>query len=148
MFLAMLEKRQSSQGQSMLLAVAKWIGTLAPLGIVSMNYGTSEFQSLIITLGIFCSVYDLMYIYLLGKRIKEEKGSVWHRFFHKKYLTNSASVSTIKLSLDFMRISVRNGFFIFCIHLKDESSHWLFFIPLKKACQGCFDCILPIIFFQ
>lgn len=74
MFLAMLEKRQSSKGQSMLLAVAKWIGTLAPLGIVSMNYGTSEFQPLIIILGIFCSVYDLMYIYLLGKRIKAEKG--------------------------------------------------------------------------
>lgn len=74
MFLAMLEKRQSSKGQSMLLAVAKWIGTLAPLGIVSMNYGTSEFQPLIIILGIFCSVYDLMYIYLLGKKIKAEKG--------------------------------------------------------------------------
>lgn len=30
------EKRKSSRGQSMLLAVAKWIGTLAPLGIVCM----------------------------------------------------------------------------------------------------------------
>lgn len=73
MFIAMLEKRQSSKGQSMLLAAAKWIGTLAPLGIVSMNYGTSEFQPLIIILGIFCSVFDLLYIYLLGKRIRIEK---------------------------------------------------------------------------
>lgn len=73
LFIAMLEKRQSSKGQSMILAVAKWIGTLAPLGIVSMNYGTSEFQPLIIILGILCSVFDLLYIYLLRKRIIAER---------------------------------------------------------------------------
>lgn len=73
MFIAMLEKRQSSKGQSMLLATAKWIGTLAPLGIVSMNYGTSDFQPLIIILGIFCSVFDLLYMYLLSRRIKAER---------------------------------------------------------------------------
>lgn len=73
MFLAMLDKRKSSKGQSILLAVAKWVGTLAPLGIVSMNYGTSEFQPLIIILGIFCFVFDLLYIYLLNKTMAEEK---------------------------------------------------------------------------
>ncbi len=73
LFIAMLKKRKSSRGQSMLLAVAKWIGTLAPLGIVSMHYGTSSFQPLIIILGIFCSVYDLLYIFMLKKCIDAEK---------------------------------------------------------------------------
>lgn len=76
MFLGLLEKRQSARGQSMLLAAAKWIGTLAPLGIVSINYGTPEFQPLIIILGIFCSVFDLIYIYRLGKQIKKDKEAV------------------------------------------------------------------------
>lgn len=67
MFISMLEKRKSVRGQSMLLAIAKWIGTLAPLGIVSMNYGTSEFQPLIIILGILCSVFDLIYISFKAK---------------------------------------------------------------------------------
>lgn len=76
MFLGLLEKRQSARGQSMLFAAAKWIGTLAPLGIVSMNYGTPEFQPLIIILGIFCSVFDIIYIYRLGKQIKKDKEAV------------------------------------------------------------------------
>lgn len=75
LFIAMLKKRKSSRGQSMLLAVAKWIGTLAPLGIVCMNYGTSSFQPLIIILGIFCSIYDLLYIYLLKKCIAMEQST-------------------------------------------------------------------------
>ena len=70
MFIALLEKRQSAKGQSMTLATAKWIGTLAPLGIVGMNFGTDTFQPLIIILGIFCSVFDLLYIYLLSRKIK------------------------------------------------------------------------------
>lgn len=73
LFIGMLEKRQSAKGQSMLLAVAKWIGTLAPLGIVSMNYGTDAFQTLIIILGILCSVFDLVYIYRSHKQIKSEQ---------------------------------------------------------------------------
>lgn len=73
MFIDFLEKRKSSKGQSMVLAVAKWIGTLAPLGIVSMNYGTPAFQPLIIILGILCSIFDLLYIHLLKKQIKIEQ---------------------------------------------------------------------------
>lgn len=68
-FIAMLCKRKSSQGQSLLLAVAKWLGTLAPtitMGILSTNY-------VVLACGLLCSVYDIIYIVLLKKKIKEEK---------------------------------------------------------------------------
>ena len=61
-----LHKRNSSAGQSMLLAVAKWIGTLAPtitMGILSTNY-------VVLVCGLLCSVYDIIYIVLLF-RIKK-----------------------------------------------------------------------------
>lgn len=73
MFIGMLEKRKSSRGQTMLLAVAKWIGTLAPLGLVYMGYGSEQKQPAIIVMGILCSVFDLLYIYLLSRQIKIEK---------------------------------------------------------------------------
>lgn len=62
-FINMLRKRNSSNGQSILLAVAKWIGTLAPtitMGILSTNY-------VVLVCGLLCSVYDILYIVLLYK---------------------------------------------------------------------------------
>lgn len=69
LFIVMLSKRKSSQGQSMLLAVAKWIGTLAPtitMGIMTTNY-------VVLACGVFCTVYDVLYIILLNRQIKLEK---------------------------------------------------------------------------
>ncbi|MBD5477212.1 MAG: hypothetical protein HDR17_14750 [Lachnospiraceae bacterium] len=60
-FINMLHKRNSSDGQSVLLAVAKWIGTLAPtitMGVLSTNY-------VVLVCGLLCSVYDVIYIVLL-----------------------------------------------------------------------------------
>ncbi|MDO5345820.1 MAG: hypothetical protein Q4E91_08755 [Lachnospiraceae bacterium] len=68
-FIHMLVKRGSAKGQSMLLAVAKWIGTLAPtitMGIMSVNY-------VVLACGILCTVYDLIYIVLLYKVKKSSK---------------------------------------------------------------------------
>lgn len=68
-FINMLHKRNSSEGQSMLLAVAKWIGTLAPtitMGIMTTNY-------VVLVCGLLCTVYDVMYIILLQQKIKAEK---------------------------------------------------------------------------
>lgn len=65
-FIAMLQKRKSSQGQSMLLAVGKWLGTLAPtitMGILSTNY-------VVLACGLLCSIYDIVYIILLYQRRK------------------------------------------------------------------------------
>lgn len=68
LFIELLRRRGSSSGQSMLLAVAKWLGTLAPLGNQLW-----DFQPLILVCGIVCSVYDLWYMVLLARQIKAEK---------------------------------------------------------------------------
>ncbi len=45
----------------MLIAVAKWIGTLAP----TIAIGVYEHSPFILGIGILCSVFDLVYIGLL-----------------------------------------------------------------------------------
>lgn len=68
-FIHMLVKRGNTKGQSMLLALAKWIGTLAPtitMGIMSTNY-------VVLACGLLCTIYDLIYIVLLYRAKKSEK---------------------------------------------------------------------------
>ena len=61
LFIGMFVSRKGSEGQTLLIAIAKWLGTLAP----TILFGIYE-QSLFITvLGVFCSVFDLIYIGLL-----------------------------------------------------------------------------------
>jgi hypothetical protein len=67
LFINMLVKRGSSEGQSLRLAVSKWIGTLAPtilFGVIGEG-GFPKGSFLIVMLGIFCSIFDLIYIGLL-----------------------------------------------------------------------------------
>ena len=69
LFVQMLVSRGSREGQSLLLAVSKWIGTLAPtiqFGILN-NLGLQQGHILIIVAGSFCCVFDLIYIGLLAK---------------------------------------------------------------------------------
>jgi hypothetical protein len=61
LFIAMLVARRGARGQSMVIAIAKWIGTLAPTILIGV-LGNLPF---IIGLGILCSVFDLIYIGLL-----------------------------------------------------------------------------------
>jgi hypothetical protein len=61
LFIAMLAARRGPRGQSMLIAVAKWIGTLAP----TVSIGVYEHSPFILGIGILCSVFDLVYIGLL-----------------------------------------------------------------------------------
>jgi len=61
LFIAMLVARRGIRGQSMLIAVAKWIGTLAP----TIAIGVYEHSPFILGIGILCSVFDLVYIGLL-----------------------------------------------------------------------------------
>ena len=63
LFIAMFVARRGSRGQSLLIAVAKWIGTLAPT-IVFGWYGGSP---LVLGVGILCSAFDLAYIGLLWR---------------------------------------------------------------------------------
>ncbi|MGH4036344.1 MAG: hypothetical protein ACRQFF_00685 [Sphaerochaeta sp.] len=64
LFLTMLFQRQSKKGQSVLLAVAKWIGTLAPV----ISFGIlNEFNIFVLITGIICSIFDIIYIVALVK---------------------------------------------------------------------------------
>lgn len=63
LFIAMFAARGGMRGQSLLIGIAKWIGTLAPT-IVFGWYGNSP---LILGLGALCSVFDLAYIGLLWR---------------------------------------------------------------------------------
>ena len=70
LFVLMLAKRGSSEGQSMLIAVAKWLGTLAP----TIQQGlVQNFNIFILLTGALCSVWDIIYIILLKKKISEEQ---------------------------------------------------------------------------
>ena len=72
LFIALFVARRGSRGQSLLIAVAKWIGTLAPT-IVFGWYGNSP---LILGVGILCSIFDLAYIGLLWRAAAAGAGSV------------------------------------------------------------------------
>jgi hypothetical protein len=67
LFINMLIRRGNREGQSLTIAVSKWLGTLAPtilFGVLGEG-GFPNGSVLILTLGIFCSVFDLLYIWML-----------------------------------------------------------------------------------
>src|SRR5215510_726752 len=67
LFIAMLVKRGSREGQSLLIAVNKWIGTLAPTilyGLIGEG-GFPRGSFLILVIGMLCTVFDLIYIRML-----------------------------------------------------------------------------------
>ncbi len=69
LFIDMFVQRSGGEGQSLYIAASKWLGTLAPtilFGIVG-DGGFPKGSLLILVLGIFCSVFDLIYIWLLFK---------------------------------------------------------------------------------
>lgn len=69
LFIDMLVRRGSAEGQSLNIAVNKWLGTLAPtilFGIIGGG-GFPNGSYLILVLGVFCSVFDLIYIWLLRR---------------------------------------------------------------------------------
>jgi hypothetical protein len=69
LFIDMLVSRRSREGQSLTLAINKWIGTLAPtiqFGVLGdMDLPRGSF--LILVTGGFCSVFDLIYIWMLTR---------------------------------------------------------------------------------
>ncbi|WP_258088906.1 transmembrane-type terpene cyclase [Weissella fangxianensis] len=68
LFVSMLLSRNSSRGQSQLMAYSKWIGTLAP----SILGGLIEQVNIYVILtGVICFVFDLVYIILLSKIDKQ-----------------------------------------------------------------------------
>jgi hypothetical protein len=69
LFIQMLVSRGSREGQSLLLAVNKSIGTLAPtiqFGIIG-DLGFPRGSLLVVVAGGFCFLFDLIYIWLLSQ---------------------------------------------------------------------------------
>jgi hypothetical protein len=69
LFIGMLVKRGNREGQSLLIAINKWIGTLATTilyGLIGEG-GFPHGSFLILISGILCSVFDLIYIAMLIK---------------------------------------------------------------------------------
>lgn len=67
-YLYMLNRRKSSKGQTMTIAVCKCIGTLTPT-----IFGAMEGNTFILVTGIICFIFDVMYICFLHYVIKQEK---------------------------------------------------------------------------
>ena len=67
LFIGMLAQRNSVQGQSMIIAVFKWLGTLAPTVLVWLATGSL----LLLVLGLGCFLYDVLYIVLLYRKFVE-----------------------------------------------------------------------------
>lgn len=67
-YLYMLNRRKSSKGQTMLIAICKCIGTLTPT-----IFGTMEGNMFILVTGIICFIFDMIYIYCLHHVIQKEK---------------------------------------------------------------------------
>jgi len=62
LFINMLVNRIDTKGQNLTIAIYKWIGTLAP----TILFGFIQGNKLVLVLGIFCSVFDILYIYFLN----------------------------------------------------------------------------------
>lgn len=63
LFIALYASRRGPLGQSLVIAVAKWVGTLAP----TFLFGVIEDAPFILGLGLMCAVFDLAYIALLAR---------------------------------------------------------------------------------
>lgn len=70
LFIAMYAKRGTMEGQSILLAVSKWIGTLAP----TILMGVITYNSVVLVCGIFCTMFDLIYLSLLVGHKRKNTG--------------------------------------------------------------------------
>lgn len=70
-FLYLLGRRGNSKGQTMTIAVCKWIGTIAPTII-----GGIEHNLFIVGIGGLCFVFDGLYVLFLYHVKQREKGAV------------------------------------------------------------------------
>jgi hypothetical protein len=61
LFVQMVVARRGLRGQTLTIAVAKWLGTLAP----TILFGVIEGSRFLLGLGILCCVFDLVYLGLV-----------------------------------------------------------------------------------
>jgi hypothetical protein len=67
LFIIMLVRRNNVEGQSMTIAIFKWLGTLAP----TIQFYAQTGSVLILVFGIGCFIYDLIYIWMLRGKFVE-----------------------------------------------------------------------------
>jgi len=67
LFVDMLVRRNGIEGQSMTIAICKWLGTLVP--VLQAAYYTTD--PLLIALGIGIFLYDVLYIVMLYRKFRE-----------------------------------------------------------------------------
>lgn len=67
-YIYMLNRRKSSKGQTITIAVCKCIGTVTPT-----IYGALEGNIFIVVTGIICFIFDIIYIYFLSQVKQKEK---------------------------------------------------------------------------
>ncbi|MDR1992368.1 MAG: hypothetical protein LBQ98_02555 [Nitrososphaerota archaeon] len=70
LFLTMLISRGNTRGQTRLMAVSKWIGTLAPTILFGV---VTQFSIFIILMGALCSLFDIIYLIVLCKWKSSER---------------------------------------------------------------------------
>jgi len=86
LFISMLARRDNVDGQSMYIAIFKWLGTLAPTILFFAQTGSK----LILVFGIGCFLYDVIYIGLLYHKFVELKLNP----FTRKPVSPGGSVQT------------------------------------------------------
>ena len=67
LFIDMLVRRNSVEGQSMAIAVFKWLGTAAPTILFYLDTGSD----LVLALGVAVFVFDLLYIGMLYQKFRD-----------------------------------------------------------------------------
>lgn len=72
-YLSMLNRRKSSKGQTMVIAICKCIGTLAPTIL-----GTIQGNTFILVCGIICFLFDVLYIFFLYQVRQKENRTDFH----------------------------------------------------------------------
>ena len=72
LFIQLYVWRRGPRGQSLVIAVAKWLGTLAP----TILFGVLHSSPFVLGIGVLCSIVDLAYIALLlrGRRTPTPAG--------------------------------------------------------------------------
>lgn len=75
LFINMLSERGSTEGQSLVIAAGKWLGTLAPTILFGI-LGTDVFNGpnrFLLVIGLLCSLFDLIYIIRLARMVSDKK---------------------------------------------------------------------------
>jgi len=63
LFIGVLVRRGSTEGQSLTIAISKWLGTLAP----TIVFGIIRPNPFILIIGALCSAFDLIYIWMISR---------------------------------------------------------------------------------